>query len=128
METLDLKTAIVLFVKNKSFQIVGFKTDKPESLKWRRDSKDSHNILSSSINNGEICINDHDSFYEKARIELFLLSYIIGFPKTYRKIIIKYLFLYKDFWSEVTYITAFNSLNSVIKIKYNDKYDYQKSN
>lgn len=124
MEILDLKTAIVLYVSNKNFQVAVEHKDIPERLKWRKTGKDSNNNISSYINNGEnsIHIFNHD-INNEARY-LFFSSYIIGFPKTYRKIIIKNLFLRKDFWSEYTYMTAFNSLKCIIKYKY----DYQKSN
>ena len=127
MEILDLKATIVLYVRNINFQISVVKyndTNKQAGLRWRIGYKDSDSDQGSIIDNDEggIRINNHNYFKYKHR-GLFLLSHVIGFSKTYRKIIIKNLFLQEDFWGEYTYRTIFNSLNSIIKNKYN-KYDY----
>lgn len=130
MEILGLKTTIVLYVKNINFQISVVKynnTNERAGLRWRIDYKDSDCDKGSVIDSGDggIHVNNHDYFNYKFR-GLFFLSYIIG-SKTYRKIIIKDLFLQeqKNFWGEYTYKTIFNSFNSIIKNKYDD---YQKFN
>jgi len=129
MEILDLKTTIVLYVRNINFQISVVKynnTNERAGLRWRVDYKDSDcDHGSTTIDDGEsgIRINNHDYLNYKSK-GLFLSSYVIGFPKTYRKIIIIFLQEQEGFWSEYTYRTIFNSLNSIIK----NKYDYQRFN
>lgn len=133
MEILDLKATIVLYVRNINFQISVVKyndTNKQTGLMWRISYKDSSNDQGSIIDNSGdgIRVNVYDYFNYKAR-GLFFLSYITG-SKTYRKIIIKHLQEQENFWGEYTYRTIFNSLNSIIKNRYNkyDIYDCQRFN
>lgn len=125
LEILDLKATIVLYVRNINFKVSVVKyndTNKQAGLMWRIDYKDSSCDQGSIVDNGGdgIRVNVHDYFNYKAR-GLFFLSYING-SKTYRKIIIKHLQEQENFWGEYTYSTIFNSLNSIIKNRYN-KYD-----
>ncbi|MEE3344161.1 MAG: hypothetical protein VZS44_08745 [Bacilli bacterium] len=128
MEILDLKVTIILYVRNINFQIAVVKynsTNERAGLRWRVDYKDSDcDHGSTTIDDGDgIRINNHDYLNYKSK-GLFLLSNVIGFPKTYRKIIIIFLREQESFWSEYTYRTIFNSLNSIIK----NKYDCQRFN